>query len=175
MKTSCPNCYISLVLFLFLHGWVHAQSEVPYRLTVESGGSVQFKVNTFQYYNQGIDYTDWTATTLRIYCDTLSSGQVDDIWYLGAKTQDSEFLCNYPDQSLPLNYVKVRAATGSSWTSTGETTLNSSSYTALVRNGDEGSYSLDVEYRLDSTLGRHPGYYTTNFIFRIDTTQPSTW
>ena len=173
MKKSCINCYISFIIFLFLHGVVQAQSDIPYRLTVETGGNVQFKVNTFYYYTNGVDYSDWINTRLKIYCDTLSTGEE---WYIGAIAQDSEFISSFPDQSLPLDFVKLKAISGSSWSSTGEQTLSSDSYTSLVENGeDPGSYRLDIEYRLDSTLGRHPGYYNTNIEFRIDTTEPSTW
>ena len=177
MKISITSYFIGFLLLIFTPLLTNAQlrkkSDEPYRLTVEKGGNIQFNVNTFHYYIEGVDYSEWINTRLKIYCDTLSAGEV---WYVGAIAQDSEFLSSFPDQSLPLNYLKLKATSGSDWTSTGEQTLSSNSYTSLVEDGyDPGSYRLDVEYRLDSTLGRHPGYYNTNILFRIDTTEPSTW
>lgn len=177
MKRLFPG-YISFILLIFFPFLTNAQagkkSDEPYHLTVEKGGNIQFKVNTFHYYIEGVDYSDWTNTSLKIYCDALSTGEV---WYIGAIAYDSEFLSSFPDQSLPLDYVKLKAEDGGSdWTSTGEKTLDHNSYIRLVEGGkDNGSYRLDIEYRLDSTLGRHPGYYNTNIEFRVDTTKPSTW
>jgi hypothetical protein len=163
--------YVSLILpFLYMNV---LSAQPPYSLTVESGGHIEFKVYSLQHYDQGITYTN--RTTLRIFCDTLS-GKSSNLWYLGVKAQDAEFFCSYPDQSLDLKYVTVQASRGNGENAietgkmnTDEYVLSSSTYQPLVEGGDAGNYKVDITYHLDSTKGRPPGYYNTNFEYRLDT------
>ena len=143
---------------------------MPKRLTISSGGHIEFKVNSLYNYEQGVDYTTWRRTTLKVYVDTLLRGLHTDIWYLEVNAQTPEFQCNFPSQSLPLDYVTVEALYGD-WSTTGEVKLDADdgSFQTLLNNGDAGSYKVDIQYKLDSTMGRAPGYYNTNFIFRVDT------
>ena len=177
MKKQSAKLLIILIFILFLPALLRAQP--PYRLTVESGGSVDFKVYSLKYYNDGMNYDDFT--TLRIYCDTLDSGDYTEVWYLGVKAQDSEFISTYPGQSLALDFVELQAADGPGEQSfgnelnTSKMTLSSSSYQSIVTGGDAGNYKIDLSYYLDSVKGQHPGYYNTNFIFRMDTVPISSW
>jgi len=168
---KCVRFWFCLIIILLVTSFIaNSQVEVPKRITISSGGHIEFKVNSLYDYEQGVDYTTWRRTTLKVYVDTLLRGLHTDIWYLEVNAQTSEFQCNFPSQSLPLDYVTLEALSGA-WSSTGEVQLdaNDDSFQTLLNNGDAGSYKVDVQYRLDSTMGRAPGYYSTNFIFRVDT------
>jgi len=176
MKTLCAQFYLSILIFLLFPLQIHAQNPT-YRLTVGSGGYVDFKVFSFRHYEQGMDYNDWTHLNI-IYEDTTVGTHTDE-WYLGVKTQDDAFYSNYPGQTLDLSYVTLEATDGGGDNSfntgeitSGEISLSSSSYTLLVSQGDAGRYKLNLTYYLDSITGQPPGYYNTNLIFRMDTVAP---
>lgn len=144
-----------------------------FRVGVQSGGNIQFEVNSLHRYNTGITYTDWT--TLRIHCDTLSIGH-ESIWQLEVKAMETEdsLQSNYPDRSLgsdniTLEAVNLTVIDGGTATLTGEITL-SNNYQSLIESGDAGTYEVDIRYTLGPTLGRPPAYYTTTLDFYMSTT-----
>jgi hypothetical protein len=173
-------CY-SLVLLLLLSVFASAQhsfgrlTEIQdtFRVGVQSGGSVQFKINSLYYYTNGITYTGWT--TLKIYCDTLSIGY-DNIWKLEVKAMETEdsLQSNYPNRSLGLNNLTldivnlVEIDGGSATLISGDITL-SNSYQTLIKDGDAGTYEVDISYTLGPTLGKPPAYYVTNLDFYMST------
>ncbi len=178
MKHHTGKFLISLIIFLFIHPLVHAQ-DGSYQLTVEAGGAIEFKVYSLRHYYQGMTYSN--RTTMRIHCDTLSGNQHTDVWYLGVKAQDASFYSSYPGRTLDLDYVTVEIFDGggidafnSGELTSGEVTLNGSSYAPLVEGGDAGNYKIDLTYHLDSVTGQLPGYYNTNFLFKMDTV-PFPW
>ena len=179
MKHPTGKILISLIVFLFIHNLGHPQDDPPYRLSLEMGGSIEFKVYSLRHYYQGMTYND--RTTLRIHCDTLDSGKHTNVWYMGVKAQDASFYSSYPGRTLDLDYVTLEVFDGggidafnSGELTSGEITLNSSNYTALVEDGDAGNYKVNLTYHLDSVTGQLPGYYNTNFIFKMDTV-PFPW
>lgn len=169
MKKQFVIHLIGPIILLFLPALLRAQNSC--HMILETGGNVDFKVYSLNYYNQGMTYEDYT--TLHVSCDTL--------WYLGVISQDSEFLCNYPDQSLSLDYVEIKATEGNGQQSfgselnTNKITLSDTEYKTIVNGADGGNYKVNLSYYLDSVKGQHPGYYNTNFIFRMDTIPISSW
>ena len=143
-----------------------------FRVGVQSGGNVQFKINSIQHYNTEITYSDWT--TLRIHCDTLSIGY-DNIWELEVKAMETEdsLQSNYPNRALGLDNIKLKARnlTGGpgSASPTDEKTL-SNNYQTLIEFGDAGTYEVDIRYKLAPTLGKPPAYYITNLDFHMIST-----
>lgn len=176
MKTRCfPIVYIWLI-FIVVPCDLQAQNDHEYILNLRSGGSVDFNVSSLHHYNNGIDLEAWTK--LNVYYDT-TGGPNENEWYLGVKVQDDVMYSNYPDQELSLDYVTISVedggganAFGTDELTEGEITVTSSSYTLLVQEGDEGHYTLNINYHLDSITGEHPGYYNTNLIFHMDTVLP---
>ena len=176
MKTPCAQFVISSLVFLLIH--VQVQSQNPtYRLTVSSGGNIEFKVYSFHHYENGIDYLDMTHLEI-IYTDT-TAGPHENEWYLGVKTQDDAFYSSYPGQTLDLSYVTLEASDGggdfafnSGEITSGEITLSSTNYALLVSEGDVGRYRLNLTYHLDSITGNAPGFYNTNLLFKMDTVAP---
>jgi len=168
--------YSGLLFFLLISVFASAQhsfgrlTEIQdtFRVGVQSGGSVQFKINSIHHYNTGISYSDWT--TLRIHCDTLSIGH-DNIWKLEIKAMEIEdsLQSNYPDRALALDNLTIEAVNlteidGGTATLMGERTL-SNTYQTLIEEGDAGTYEVDIRYTLGSTLGKPPAYYITNLDF----------
>ncbi|MBS3775481.1 MAG: hypothetical protein KGY70_09850 [Bacteroidales bacterium] len=176
MKTSCAQLLISSLFFLLIQ--IQVQSQNPtYRLTVSSGGNVEFKVYSFRHYENGIDYLDLTHLEI-VYADT-TAGPHEDEWYLGVKAQDDAFYSNYPGRTLDLSYVTLEASDGggdfafnSGEITSGEISLSSTNYALLVSQGDAGRYRLNVTYHLDSITGSVSGFYNTNLLFKMDTVAP---
>ena len=89
-----------IVFLVLLDGYSFAQ-DPTYRLTVESGGYMDFKIYSLDRYDGGITYTDWT--TLRIdFNDSDNSHE----WYLAFKANTNEFTGS-GTRFLPLSSVSI--------------------------------------------------------------------
>jgi len=166
MKKIYVTSYILVLLFLHV---VAIAQEDELHLNIEKGGNVEFKVNSISQYKGGMEYENWT--TLKIYSDTT--------WYLGVKATRDSFICNYPQPSLGLNVIKLQASDGGEDSFNGtlvqtEITLNEDlTHTTLVNAADSGFYKINITYRLDPLIGKHPGYYNQNlFLFDAVTRSP---
>ena len=180
MRVDVFKIFSGLLFFLLISVFASAQhsfgrlTEVQdtFRIGVQSGGNVQFKINSLHYYTNGATYTNWT--TLRIHCDTLSIGS-EDIWKLEVKAMETgdSLQSNYPDRALGLDNLTLEAInftviSGGTLTLTAERTL-SNSYQTLIEEGDAGTYEVDIRYTLGPTLGKPPAFYITNLDFYMST------
>jgi len=145
-----------------------------YRLTVESGGYVDFKINTLNRYQGGLSYSNWTR--LKIVYDDTRTGTQTDKWYLDFRANTTEFVGDIPGNTLPLDYVSIYVESIVPEDPTTDAVLYQGphaldgTFTRIVDNGDEGVFRLNLTYNLDSAaIGNPDGYYNTELIFKMDT------
>ncbi|MCP4178457.1 MAG: hypothetical protein GY756_11890 [bacterium] len=68
--------FVVALIFIFLSFFGLTQNTTA-RLTIESGSSVYFNINSFTKYQNGLDYSNWTR--LRVYfIDTTALGAVSN-------------------------------------------------------------------------------------------------
>ena len=171
MSRSLWQVILNVILFLFLsHGYALAQNPTG-GITVESGGYMDFKIYSLNRYEGGLEYTSWSRLQI-VFRDTTDGKQVDR-WNLSFKANTSNFVSSVPGREMPLDYVSIQVTDADSLSSTA-TILSgphalSDTYTDLLLDGDEGTYNLEITYRLDSAvIGRAPDYYNTELIFKLD-------
>ncbi|MFP3860750.1 MAG: hypothetical protein ACLFUW_08000 [Bacteroidales bacterium] len=176
MIRVCVKFLLFIYMLLFFSALAHAQESPTMYIMVESGGNIDFKVYSLHYYENGMSL-DWGK--LRLEYDTTDINQNNE-WYLGVTAQDSKFLSSNPDQDLSLDKVTLEVEDLKAEDEFGselekDIELTHGSYATIVDGADVGFYRLKITYHLDSLLGHPPGYYNTNLIFRMDTTEVSTW
>ena len=141
-----------------------------FRLQIETGGFMDFKIYSLNRYEGNITYNDWTR--LRITYTDTSSGTQFNKWELKFKANTTDFIGSVGN--LPLDYVSIEVNDaggnlGGAIIDNGPHPL-SDTYTNLIQGGDEGTFRLSVTYRLDSALlNKSPDYYNTELIFKLDT------
>jgi len=101
--------FLYSIIFIFLGLNIQSQNTTS-RLTIISGGNVNFYVNSFDKYNNGISYPNWTTVNI-YFVDTLADGSQTGLkWKLDAKAMANNIggiLGN-----LPLNTIELEAADG---------------------------------------------------------------
>ncbi len=162
-----------LITFSISGIFVYSQNTTS-RLTIESGGSLNFYFNSLQKYQNGIKYTGWTR--LRIYYnDTTVTGGIgiDSTWRLDVKALNSEFNGD-AGNTLDLNTLELEA--------TGVTGVQgikalSNSDVSLITKGvmtAPGTVTVFITYYCgqsktvsNNLLGEKPDYYYVDIVFTL--------
>ena len=171
MSKSLWLVILKMIILLSLSCRYSLAQNPSARLTVESGGYMDFKIYSLNRYEGGLEYTTWSRVQI-VFRDT-TEGKQTDRWSLAFKANTTNFVSSVPGRNLPLDYVSIEISDTDSLSTT-STLLSgphelSNSYTDLVLDGDEGTYNFEITYRLDSALlGRAPDYYNTELIFKLD-------
>lgn len=140
------------------------------RITVESGGSVPFNVNSLKKYTDGIVLANWTRLSIS-FLDTINAATT---WKLEVKASTTTIDGDYGG-TLDLNYLIFKIVNESN-TSLPEGTLNlndiygSNAIQTLITGAPQGDYILSISYRLGTEvalLGQPPDYYFVDLIFEI--------
>jgi len=160
-----------MVLFFFCN--LAAEAQVSARLTVQSGGHVDFNFNSIRKYKDGITYADWTTFAVS-FTDAISPSS--EQWKL-------EFRASTPDipgdggNSLNLNTLELTAANGG-----GSGIANYYGPVALSNTnqllvdsgplGDENVNLVRITYQcgtnpVNRLLGKAPDYYVVDIIFTL--------
>ncbi|MFW5706769.1 MAG: hypothetical protein ACOC12_02510 [Bacteroidota bacterium] len=173
------HLFILLALLCLYCMPLQAQPTVA-RIMVETGGSVQFRINSLTKYNDGIALEDWTRLA-------ISFSDTEDItsrWNLEIKSMTAAIHGDY-GMDLPLDYLIVEARNGNGNIILGEGTngelkgpINlSTTPQLLIENAPQGTFQdlkLFISYRLgtegDVLLGRHPDYYFVDIEFILSAT-----
>lgn len=168
-----------LIIFLFFEISVNGQNTTS-RLTIESGGSLNFYFNSLQKYKTGIEYTDWTK--LRIYyIDTIAGGGdgAYPLWKLDVKAMSPQI--NGDDgNTLNLNTIELEASQliGVAFGNlTGIQALNNSDI-SLITGADmtrSGTATVYITYYCgqnktgsnNNLLGKMPDYYYVDIVFTL--------
>lgn len=143
-----------------------------YRLTVRSGGFMDFKIYSLDRYDGGLVYNDWTK--LRVVYKDSTGGRQFNTWNLGVKAATPELQGSALDRNLPLDYISIEVNDGDTLSNNatidhGPHKLSENTLTNIVSGGDEGTYTINITYRLDSSLvGKLPDYYTTELLFEME-------
>jgi len=162
------------ITFTIFGIFVYSQNTTS-RLTIESGGSLNFYFNSLQKYQNGIEYTDWTK--LRIYYnDTTDAGNVgiNPTWKLDVKALNPTFNGD-AGNILNLNTLELEA-TGIAGV-TGIQALSNSDI-SLITGGaitDPGTVSIFITYYCgqnktgsnNNLLGKKPDYYYVDVVFTL--------
>ena len=134
---------------------------------------MDFKIYSLNRYQGGLSYTNWTRLKI-VYKDTTAGTQTDK-WFLDFKANTPNFVSSVPERNLPLNYVSIDVSDADGNLASTATIVSdpqplSDEYTNIIDMGDEGTYRVNITYRLDSVLiGHLPDYYNTELIFKMDT------
>jgi len=97
--------YILIAIILFIFFTSESQNQTTARLTIESGGSVEFIFNSFFEYENGISYNDWTKLGV-YFIDTIAGVPTAMTWQLDVKADDAQIrgvLGNLPLQTIELS------------------------------------------------------------------------
>jgi len=145
------------------------------RIMVESGGSVQFNINSLIKYNNGMALEDWTRMAIA-FEDTLDATAR---WKLQFKANTSMIFGDY-GQELPLDYLLVEARDGGGNTILGDAgnglilgpqSLDVTEKT-LIEDAPQGTFQdnkLYISFRLgqgaDKLLGQPSDYYFIDIEF----------
>ncbi len=132
-----------------------------------SGGSVDFRINSLNKYNEGVEYADWTK--LEINIDDL--GQ-DDIWELQFKANTQNIIGD-GDNDLDLDYISLVARKEGGNGNQIEIPLEDD-FVTLTEGDGEGDISKIVyityrcgKYGDKKLLGEPFGYYVVDLVFRV--------
>ncbi len=171
---------ILIVSFLFFFPAYKGYSQnTTSRLTVESGGSLNFYFNSLEKYKNGISYNDWTR--LRIYYnDTTNTGGVGVFpnWKLDVKAA-SATIDGDAGNTLNLNTIEIEASQliGVTGTLTGIHALTNADV-SLITGGAitaPGTATVFISYYCgqsrtvlnNNLLGKNPDYYVVDIIFTL--------
>jgi len=176
--------YINVVLFVFIisSGISNAQRSIlrtpktdqdTLMVRVESGGSVDFRVNSIRKYNEGLEYNNWSRLAVLVILSSTSNS-----WDLEFKAF-TEHIIGDGGNEIDLSYISIVAEDGggnkdlSSFIQ-GEKSLESDYQTLIAgvdTEGDFHDFKIYITYRLgkgaEKLLGESPGYYVVDLEFRV--------
>lgn len=158
---------IIIIIMFFLSGHIVFSQNTTSRLTIESGGSVNFFFNSFLKYSNGITYSDWTKLDV-YYNDTTDAGGlgIHPTWKLDVKAL-SPTIDGDAGNTLTLDVIEIEA-TGDP----GSTGLNalSAADVSLITGGVAGISTIFISYSCGknvSLMGESPDYYVVDIVFTL--------
>ncbi len=168
------NKLLIMVFVILFFGNYAAGQNTTSRLTIESGGSVNFYFNSLEKYKNGITYTDWTK--LRIYYnDTTDAGGIGiyPTWKLDVKAL-SPTIDGDAGNTLNLNTIELEA-TGNPG-STGVQALSNIDV-SLITGGAITAPATTVIFityncgksilTQNSLIGKNPDHYVIDIVFTL--------
>lgn len=163
-----------LCLLIFFNYYAIAQNTTA-RLTIESGSSVFFNINTFDKYNNGTEYTNWTR--LRVYfIDTTNVGGITaQNWQLNVEALTANMVGDIGN--LDLNVIELSATCGDA-ISNGIVALDGpGSAVKLLNTGNNNVSSSLVQITYycgqsktvtNTLLGKQPDHYVVDIIYTLE-------
>ena len=173
---------LSIIIVLVIVGFnIYCQNSTTSRLTIQSGGSVNFYINSFDKYQNGITYTNWTTVTV-YFIDTLDidGSQTALTWKLDVKAMDVNI--DGTLSNLPLNTIEIVATDGGGPAATYSPVFALSSIdNSLVTAGTQTNLAVpvltivNITYHCgksltvpdNSLLGKIPDHYTVDLLFTL--------
>ncbi len=184
---TIKNCYIYIAIIIsgvFLPETSLAQisfSRTPKSdfdtllVRVESGGSVSFRINSMNKYNEGVEYNDWS----RIAVYFIDEDDEFRTWNLQYKATTLNIIGDSGiDLYLDLDYLTIEAKDGGGGNDLSgyvqpEKELDSE-FQTLIENAPQGNFSdnkIIITYRFGKggniLLGEPPGYYVVDIVFEV--------
>jgi len=158
-----------LILIIFLISEIFVYSQTTSRLTIESGGSLNFYFNSLQKYQNGIEYTDWTK--LRIYYNDTGTNPT---WKLDVKALNPTFNGD-AGNTLNLNTLELEAKGVQGVT--GIQALSNSDVSLITGEAitHPGTVTVFITYYCgqnktgsnNNLLGKEPDYYYVDIVFTL--------
>ncbi len=162
---------------LFIFSEIYSQNTTS-RLTIESGGSLNFYFNSLSKYKNGIAFNDYTK--LRIYYnDTTNTGGAGIFpnWKLDVKA-NSPTIDGDAGNTLNLNTIEIEASQliGVAGTLAGIQALTNSDVSLITGADitDPGTATVFISYYCgqsltvtNNLLGKNPDYYVVDIIFTL--------
>lgn len=153
---------------------VFAYSADPVGRQVFAGGQfVQFPINSFQKYNNGMELNDWTR--VRVSIQNLPPGTT---WRYKIYTFKTEIIGEMPPNTLDLDYLKIQVVLVNS---SGFASINvdtapidlSITQHSFVTGEGNGEFELLISYKLGidplkPLLGENPDYYFVDLEFHLE-------
>ncbi len=173
------SLFIAFVFIIISGLNIQAQNTTA-RLTIQSGQSVYFYVNSFDKYINGITYTNWTSLTVS-FTDTLDNGtQTGMTWKLDVKAMNNNIQGTLGN--LPLNTIEIVATDGGGPSATYSPVFALSAIDqSLVTLGTQTDLvtpvltTVNITYHCgksitvpdNSLLGRTPDYHTVDLLLTL--------
>lgn len=163
--------------FLFcvicLYCLVQSFAQNPYsEIRIESGGTLQFSVNSLKKYEEGIVRENWTRMAIT-FEDTDDSAAT---WKLVVKALESEIIGDYSN-TLPLDQIIIEVFDAGGANNLGAFIQPAQNLTAsdvtLIQGAPQGDFTdnvIYISYRLGTEnrlLGEAPDYYFVDIEFEL--------
>ncbi len=175
MLNLCKYTFVAVILLYCTKSSIAQNLET--KIMVESGGSVQFNINSMRKYNEGMALDDWTRLAISFH-DTDDNTKT---WKLEIKSIESTIKGDY-GHDLPLDKIIIESRDGEGTNNlepyiVDEEVILSDGWQPLVENAPQGDFSdnkIYLSYRIgtgeeeeDALLGNHPDYYTVTIDLRV--------
>ena len=161
---------ILLLLILLITDFAYGQN-ITSRITIQSGGSIQFPFNSYTKLANGMNYTNWTRLQI-YYLDTLNDGTLNGTsqWHLMVRANTGT-IDGDGGNSLSLNKVEIEA-TSTAGNTAGKITLTNTDQ-AIITDGpnNTNTATVTISYYVGETnalLGESPDYYFVDLIFTLE-------
>jgi len=169
-------CIITIIVnIVFANNLIHAQNSQPdtMMIRIESGGSVDFRINSMNKYEEGVEYQNWTRLAV-YFIDEDDPGRSWDLEFKAS----TMFIIGDSGKQLDLDIISIEAGDGG-----GNTDLSAwmqpekdldSGYQLLVADAPQGGFNdnkIIITYRCGKgskiLLGEPAGYYVVDIEFKI--------
>jgi len=167
---------ILILLIIISSAFAAIAQNTTARLTIESGSSIYFNINTFDKYTNGVEYTNWTR--FRVYfLDTTNAGAVTvQKWQLNVEAMSAN-IAGDAGNTLDLNTIELIASCGDATPSGIVVLAGPGSATKLLHTGNNNvSASLvQVTYYCGQSktvtnelIGKQPDHYTVDIVYTLE-------
>ena len=167
---------ILILLIIISSAFTAIAQNTTARLTIESGSSIYFNINTFDKYTNGIEYTNWTR--FRVYfLDTADNGLVTaQKWQLNVEAMSAN-IAGDVGNTLDLNTVELSASCGDATTTGIMALAGPGSATKLLHIGSNNVsasliqvtyYCGQSKFVTNKLLGKQPDYYTVDIVYTLE-------
>ena len=145
-------------------------------MRVVSGGSVYFNINSFDKYENGLEYSNWTRLSVS-FLDTTDAGDVSNKkWRLTVEAMTTNIKGNGTN-TLPLNTIEIAANCADA---TDKPTVALSAPSSAVEIVDEGANNVstslvNITYYCgqsktitNTLLGKSADFYTVDIVITLE-------
>jgi len=160
--------------FLFSQTRRFRDDATSVKITVNSGGNVQFVFTSMNQYFHGLFYNNWTTLKIEFHDSIIGTPNIADPssrYILQCKANDDNDNKFHGDSGDTLTYNAVKIwATGAGISA--DTIKLSKNYQTIISNGPQGISYINVTYKCGVLpgiimLGRPPDYYSDNIVFTV--------
>ncbi len=171
----CLKCVFLLISLSVCYNCIYSQNDTLAKITILSGGSVNFHFNSYKKINEGIDVpyiNGWTRLRTQYKVTDNLGNNVPTNWILSVRSATNTIVHDGTGVGLDLATVSIRAE-GTNVVSTGWQQIG---YTNQVI--AEGSVNNAVVVTISyvcgtaspmctSVKGQNPGFYFSDLIFTL--------